>query len=136
METHNIERSERCRPLKGEKGHIGLAHGISHVNPGQIGTLAGNALLVVQDVIEDGETLIGQADLIDIWVDQTSAIISLCRAKRAPLMVDIAAWLFNASKERLQVAKSIFVWNSHDTQSSRPSCRPRLAEHPWSKDYV
>ena len=115
MKAHDIKRSERCRPLKGKKGHIGFTHGIGHVDPGQIGALAGNTLLMVQDVIQDGKTLIGQTDLVNIGIDQAGTVISLCRTKRAPFMIDIAARFFNARKQRFQVTESVFVWNSHDT---------------------
>lgn len=76
-----------------------LAHGIAHIGPRHIAALAGNALGLIEDVVQDGNTLVGQANLVHIRVNHAATIVGIGLGERAPLMVDIATRLLDLCEQ-------------------------------------
>ncbi len=70
VEGQDVEVPGRQVVLEGEEGHAGRAHGRLHVHPGGVGPLGGGVLPLVEDLVEDLEPLVGQADLVGVGVDQ------------------------------------------------------------------
>ena len=56
--------------LDAEEGHAGRPHGGLHVDPGGVGPLGQRVGTLVEDLVEDLQTLVGQADLVGVGVDQ------------------------------------------------------------------
>ena len=101
METDDIKRSDGGSTLEREQRNACLAHGVTHIGPRHIATLAGDALGLVKDVVEDGDTLVGQTNLVHIRVDQAATVIGIGLGKRAPLVIDIATRLLDLGEQRL-----------------------------------
>ena len=101
MQTDDIKRSDRRCTLEREQWNTRLAHGVTHIGPRHIATLAGDALGLVKDVVEDGDTLVGQTDLVYVRINQTTTVIGIGLGKRAPLVIDIAARLLDLGEQRL-----------------------------------
>ena len=96
MQTDDIKRSDRR-----EQRNARLAHSVTHIGPRHIATLAGDALGLVKDVVEDGDTLVGQTDLVHIRIDQAATVVGIGLGKRAPLVIDIATRLLDLGEQRL-----------------------------------
>ena len=77
MEAHDVEGRQGGSALEREQRNAGAPHLIGHVDPGDVAALAGDTLLLVQYVIEDGDTLIGKADLIGIGIDEAGSIVRI-----------------------------------------------------------
>ena len=101
MQTDDIKRSDRRCTLEREQRNACLAHGVAHIGPRHIATLAGDALGLVKDVVEDGDTLVGQTDLVHIRIDQAATVVGIGLGKRAPLVIDIATRLLDLGEQRL-----------------------------------
>ena len=109
MHADDIERGHRRRALERQQRNPRLAHGIAHIGPRHIAALAGNALGLIEDVIENGDALVGQTDLIHVRVDHAAAVIGIGLGERAPLMVDIATRLLDLCEQRLNQMKTVLV---------------------------
>lgn len=101
MQADNIKRSDRRCTLERQQRNTRLAHGITHIGPRHIATLAGDALGLVKDVVEDGDALVGQTNLVHIRVDQAATVVGIGLGKRAPLVIDIATRLLDLGEQRL-----------------------------------
>ena len=77
MQTDDIKRSDGGGTLERQQRNTRLAHGVTHIGPRHIATLAGDALGLVKDVVEDGDTLVGQTDLVHIRVDQATTVVGI-----------------------------------------------------------
>ena len=77
MQTDDIKRSDRRCTFERQQRNARLAHGVTHVGPRHIATLAGDSLGLVKDVVEDGDTLVGQTDLVHIRVDQAATVVGI-----------------------------------------------------------
>ena len=115
MEAHDVEGRQGGSALEREQRNAGAPHLIRHVDPGDVAALAGDTLLLVQNVIEDGDTLIGKTDLIGIGIDEAGSILRIGRRKGSPLVVDISAGLLDPGEQRLKIMKTILVGYSHET---------------------
>ena len=101
MQADDIKRSDRRCTLEREQRNARLAHGVTHIWPRHIAALAGDALGLVKDVVEDGDALVGQTDLVHIRVDQAATVVGIGLGKRAPLVIDIAARFLDLGEQRL-----------------------------------
>ena len=101
MQTDDIKRCDGGSTFERQKRNTRLAHGVTHIRPRHIATLAGDALGLVKDVVEDGDTLVGQTDLVYIRINQAATIIGIGLGKRAPLVIDIATRLLDLGEQRL-----------------------------------
>ena len=97
----NIKRSDGGSTLERQQRNTRLAHGVTHIGPRHIATLAGDALGLVKDVVEDGDALVGQTNLVHIRVDQAATVVGIGLGKRAPLVIDIATRLLDLGEQRL-----------------------------------
>ena len=77
MQADDIKRSDRRCTLEREQRNARLAHGVTHIGPRHIATLAGDALGLVKNVVEDGDALVGQTDLIHVRIDHAAAIVGI-----------------------------------------------------------
>lgn len=102
VEGHHVEVSGRGRALQGEQGNTRPAHGGLHVHPGGIGTLGDGVGPLVQDFVEDLESLVGETDLIGVRIDQQPR--QRCGAvlgrSGAELATDVARGLRHLGKQR------------------------------------
>lgn len=112
MHANDIERGHGRRALERQQRNVRLAHGVAHVGPRHIAALAGNALGLIKDVVENGDALVGQTDLIHVRIDHAATIVGISLGERAPLVVDIATRLFDLGEQRLDQMKTVLVWNA------------------------
>ena len=77
MQADDIKRSDRRCTLEREQRNARLAHSVTHIGPRHIATLAGDALGLVKDVVEDGDALVGQTDLVHIRIDQAATVVGI-----------------------------------------------------------
>ena len=77
MHADDIERGHRRRALERQQRNPRLAHGIAHIGPRHIAALAGNALGLIKDVVENGDALVGQTDLIHVRIDHAAAVVGI-----------------------------------------------------------
>jgi hypothetical protein len=70
IEGQDVEASGWQVSLDGEERNFGRPHGSLHVHPGCIRAFGGRVGALVQDLVEDLEALIGQADLVGVGVDK------------------------------------------------------------------
>ena len=76
MQTDDIKRSDGGSTFERQQRNARLAHGVTHVGPRHIAALAGDALGLVKDVVEDGDALVRQTDLVHIRVDQAATVVA------------------------------------------------------------
>ena len=72
-EADDVERAERSGTLEGEQGHVPFAHERGHVRPGEVGALAGHAVLLVDAPVENRDAEVGLTDLVGVRVGQAPA---------------------------------------------------------------
>ena len=101
MQADNIKRSDGGSALERQQRNTRLAHGVTHIGPRHIAAFAGDALGLVKNVVEDGDTLVGQTDLVYVRIDQATTVIGIGLGKRAPLVIDIAARFLDLGEQRL-----------------------------------
>jgi len=101
MQADDIKRSDGGSTFERQQRNARLAHGVTHIGPRHIAALAGDALGLVKDVVEDGDALVGQTDLVHIRVDQAATVVGIGLGKRAPLVIDIAARFLDLGEQRL-----------------------------------
>ena len=77
MHADDIERGHRRCTLERQQRNPRLAHGIAHIGPRHVAALAGNALGLIEDVVENGDALVGQTDLIHVRIDHAAAIVGI-----------------------------------------------------------
>ena len=77
MQADDIKRSDGGSAFERQQGNTRLAHGVTHIGPRHIATLAGDALGLVKDVVEDGDALVGQTDLVHIRIDQAATVVGI-----------------------------------------------------------
>lgn len=112
VHTDDIKRGHGRCALERQQRDTGLAHGIAHIGPRHITALTGDALGLVKDVVQDGDTLVGQADLVHVRVNHAATIVGIGLGERTPLVVDIATRLFDLREQRLDQMKTVLVWNA------------------------
>ena len=123
VHTDDVERGHGRCALKRQQRNPRLAHGIAHIGPRYVAALAGNALGLIKDVVENGDALVGQTDLIHVRIDHAAAIVGIDLRERAPLVVDIATRLLDLGEQRLDQMKTVLVWNA---QQKTPKQRDRM----------
>ena len=101
MQTDDVKRSDRSCTFKRQQRNTRLTHGVAHIGPRHITALAGNTLGLVEDVVEDGDALVGQTNLVNIRIDQAATVVGISLGKRAPLVIDIATRLLDLGEQRL-----------------------------------
>ena len=77
VHADDIERGHGCCALERQQRDTSLAHGIAHIGPRHIAALAGNALGLIKDVVENGDALVGQTDLIHVRIDHAAAVVGI-----------------------------------------------------------
>ena len=87
VETHHIERKDGSRTFEREQRDAGVTHEIRHVDPGYVGALAGDALLRVQDLVEDGKALVWKAYLVRVRIDEAGPVARIVRGQDAPFVI-------------------------------------------------
>ena len=86
VEGQHVEGGGGQVLLDAEERHAGRPHGGLHVDPGGVGPLGQRVGTLVEDLVEDLQTLVGQADLVGVGVDQQPGHPARARARgtRAP----------------------------------------------------
>ena len=123
VHTDDVERGHGRCALERQQRNPRLAHGIAHIGPRYVAALAGNALGLIKDVVENGDALVGQTDLIHVRIDHAAAIVGIGLRERAPLVVDIATRLLDLGEQRLDQMKTVLVWNA---QQKTPKQRDQM----------
>ena len=103
IEGHHVEGAGRQVVLEREQGQPGAAHGRLHVHPGGVGPLGHGVVPLVEDLVEDLEPLVGQADLVRVGIDQQPrgrALVVLGHLG-AELPADVAGRLLDLGQEGL-----------------------------------
>ena len=77
VHADDVERGHGRCTLERQQRNPRLAHGIAHIGPRHVASLAGNALGLIKDVVENGDTLVGQADLVHVRIDHAAAIVGI-----------------------------------------------------------
>ena len=77
VHADDVERGHRRCTLERQQRNPRLAHGIAHIGPRHVAALTGNALGLIKDVIENGDALVGQTDLIHVRIDHAAAIVGI-----------------------------------------------------------
>ena len=114
-EADDVERAERSGTLEGEQGHVPFAHERGHVRPGEVGALAGHAVLLVDASVENRDAEVGLADLVDVRIDETGVEGTVLVDDRAPLVVQIARGLLDVRQERLHEPEEVLPPGAHPT---------------------
>jgi hypothetical protein len=89
-----VNRKQRNPPL----AHEGL-----EVNPGRVRTLGYRVGALIQNLVQDLQPLIGQADLVHIGISEEPShfAVAVLRNYRSIFAPDIAGWFAHPSKKRL-----------------------------------
>jgi hypothetical protein len=89
-----VHRKERNSPL---------AHQGFKVDPGRVRTLSYGVGALIQNLVQDLQPLIGQADLVHIGVSEEPSHFSVAvlRNYRSIFAPDIAGWFAHPRKKRL-----------------------------------
>ncbi len=69
-EPDEVERRQRVFGLKRIEGDIAGAHELFHVHPGGVGALGQGVGTLVDQVVEDLQAKVGDADIVDIGKDK------------------------------------------------------------------
>jgi hypothetical protein len=88
-----IDRKKRNPPF---------THETLKVNPGRLRTLGYGVGALIQDLVQDLQPLIGQADLVHIGISEEPSHLSVTvlRNYRSIFAPDIAGWFAHPSKKR------------------------------------
>ena len=70
IEGQDVEGPGGQVVLEGEQGHPGRPHGRLHVHPRGVGPLGHRVVPLVEDLVEDLQPLVGQADLVGVGIDE------------------------------------------------------------------
>jgi hypothetical protein len=70
VEGQHVEGGRGQVLLDAEEGHPGGPHGRLHVDPRGVGPLGHRVGTLVEDLVEDLQALVGQADLVGVGVEQ------------------------------------------------------------------
>jgi hypothetical protein len=130
VEANDVEGRDRRRALQRKQRDVRCAHLVGHVDPRDVAALAGQPGRLVEVAVEDGDALIGQADFIDVGVDEHAAMLRLGLIQGAPLVVDVAGRLLDARQQGLELRESVLVHSSHNLNYSyRNNSCSRNAPH-------
>ena len=90
-----VHREQRDSPL---------SHQFLEVDPGRVGTLGDGVGALIQDLVEDLQALIGQADLVHIGVGQEPGHFAVTvLGRRCPVLApDVAGWFAHPRQERFE----------------------------------
>ncbi len=105
VEGQDVEARGGEVVLEGEEGDAGLAHGRLHVDPGGVRALGERIVALVQDLVEDLEALVRQADLVGVRVEEQPGdrAGSVLGGLRSELAADVAGRFRNLREERLDL---------------------------------
>jgi hypothetical protein len=86
-----------------KKGNPSLSHEGFKINPGRVRTLGYGVGALIQNLVQDLQPLIGQADLVHIGVSEEPSHFSVAvlRNYRSIFAPDIAGWFAHPRKKRL-----------------------------------
>ena len=86
-----------------EEGQLAAAHLRFHVDPGRVRALGHRVGTLVQDLVEDLEALVGQADLVGVGIDQQPRRLvgRVDRVLGAVFAADVPGWLADLAQQRL-----------------------------------
>ena len=103
VEGQHVEGRRGQVLLHAEEGHTGGAHGRLHVDPGCVGAFRHRVGPLVEDLVEDLEALVGQADLVGVGVEQEPRHLAraVLGVHRALLAADVAGRLGHRGQEAL-----------------------------------
>ena len=105
IEGDDVEIRRRMLGFDGEQGHSGRPHRRLHVDPGGVGPLGGRVGAFVQDLVEDLQALVRQADLVRVRVHEQPGhhAGSMLHLLGAQLTADVASRLRDLGEERLDL---------------------------------
>jgi hypothetical protein len=85
-----------------KEGNPPLTHQCLKVDPGRVRTLGYGVGALIQNLVQDLQPLIGQADLIHIGVSEEPShfAVAVLRNYRSIFAPDIAGWFAHPSKKR------------------------------------
>jgi hypothetical protein len=100
----DVERGERPVGVHGEMRHGMLAHQRLEVRPHRVAALGEHSGPLVEDLVEDHDALIRQADLVRVGVQQRPAHVTGVPVLdgRVQLAADVLDRLLDARQERLE----------------------------------
>ena len=73
LKPEHVERAHRAMGVQGELRHLVLAHQGLQVGPHRVRPLGQDPVPLVQDLVQDGDALVGQAHLVRVRVAQAPA---------------------------------------------------------------
>ena len=85
-----------------KKWNPALTHESLEINPRRVRTLGNGVGALIQDLVQDLQPLVGQADLVHIGVSEEPSHLSVAvlRNYRSIFAPDIAGWFAHPSKKR------------------------------------
>ncbi len=105
VEGQHVEVAGGQVVLDREERDPGRAHGRLHVHPRGVGALGRRVGTLVEDLVEDLQPLVGQADLVGVGVDQQPGhdVGAVLRCECAQLAADVAGRLGDLGQQRLDL---------------------------------
>ena len=84
-----------------EEGHRRPAHLRGHVEPGRVGAFGERIVAFVEDLVEDLEPLVGQADFVGVGIDEEPGgeVWPVFRLDAPPLHPDVPSGLLDLGQE-------------------------------------
>ena len=104
VEGQHVELGGVAMGLHGEQRQAVRAHEGLEVEPGRVGTLGDGVVALVQDLLEDLQALVGEADLVGVGIDQQPGHVvrRVDRVDGPVFAADVAGRLLHLGQERLE----------------------------------
>ena len=100
-ERHQVEAAGVVVGVDREEWHRGAPHLGRHVQPGRVGAFGERIVAFVEDLVQDLEPLVGQADLVGVGIDEEPGgeIGPMLRPEAPPLHPDVPSGLLDLGQE-------------------------------------
>ena len=104
-EAEGVEVAQAAAVFEREERLAVGAEAVGHVGPGGVAALGEGVGRVVEDVVEDGESAVGLADVVEVGVDQGPADGAFVPVAldHVPLAADVAGGFGDAAQEWVDV---------------------------------
>ena len=127
-DAEHVEGGHRAVRVDGELRDAVRPHELFQVGPDAVGALGEHARLLVQHLVEDGDALVGLADLVRVRVEQRPPDIGLIPHLNGGIHLtpDILHWLAHQRQQGLQLREDgLDRHESEDTHDPNECVRPR-----------
>ena len=100
-EGHHVEAAGVVVGVDREQRHRGAPHLGRHVQPGRVGAFGERIVAFVEDLVQDLEPLVGQADLVGVGIDEEPGgeVWPMLRPEAPPLHPDVPSGLLDPGQE-------------------------------------